>query len=516
MSTAVKNFAKGTVSTGYDAVATSIVLSTGHGSRFPSTFPFPIVWWNATDYADPADDSAVEVDLVTNRVGDTLTLTRGVEGTSASAKNTAGKTYKILAPITAEMWSSLSLQSLSQSFRGLTLRTHPDADAALSKVMLVRADAIVMDDGQEVRDWDRVVADIAVGGVGGLDTGAEANNAWYKVWAIYNGTTKALLLQRAKEYTLDEDLSAGEDGAHALRDAAARTKLAQGFQVDNAGPCEFVDVKILKTGTPTGQFWFTIESNAGGVPSGTVLATSDKYDVSRLPTGAIWFRMMFHTPPTLSALTQYHLVLQGNFTVSVSNYMSWRADTTAAAYARGSKAAYDGTTWTSDTDDDFTAQIYITTLDAAVVMPSGYTSKAHIGWVRNDSAGNFMEFVQIGKRASVGINTSPASSARNYLGSLTNPTLFHAAAFVPPTPCWVTLQADGSVATMGVIMCDAANLMVSDVDPTGFFDYRYSPATGTSGDRPIFPLGPVLIERQGIKAAVTSNTAYLWVGAFEW
>lgn len=518
MATPVTNFGKVTVSTGYDAAATSIVLSTGHGSRLPSTFPYPLTWWDASTYSDPADDPNREIVIVTNRVGDTLTVTRAGESTTASVKNVAGKTYKMVLGITKAMWDGLSTNSLSQSFRGLHLRTHPDSDKAAAQVMLVSAEAIVMDDGEEISNWSRVTAAITASGAGGLDTGAEINEAWYKVWAIYNrnSDTKNLLLQKAKDYTLDEDASAGEDGAHALRDATARTKLAQGFQVDNAGPCEFVDVKIYKTGTPTGNFWFTLESNSGGVPSGTALATSDKYDISRLPTGQVWFRIMFRNPATLSAATQYHLVLQGDFTVSAVNYMSWRADTTAAAYSRGSKAAYDGTTWTADTDDDFMAQIYVTTGDVAVVMPSGYTSKAHIGWVRNDGSGNFMDFVQHGNHVLLGVNTVPASSSRNYLGSAINPTIFQAASAIPPTPCWVSLRVDGSVATMGVVVCDAANLLISDVDPSGFFDYKYTPGAGLAGDRHLAVMDPVLIERQGVKIAPTSNTVYAWVGSFDW
>jgi hypothetical protein len=96
-----KNFAKATVSTGYDAVATSIVLSSGHGAKLP-TAPFNATWWNSTDYADPSDDPNVEVVRVTAISTDTLTVIRGQEGISASTKNTASKTYKMIAGLTAQ------------------------------------------------------------------------------------------------------------------------------------------------------------------------------------------------------------------------------------------------------------------------------------------------------------------------------------------------------------------------------------------------------------------------------
>lgn len=99
---AAKNFAKVQVSTGYDADDTSIVLETGHGARLP-TAPFNVVWWNASDYADPADDPNREIVRVTAITDDTLTVTRAQEGTSGSTKNTAGKTYLMIAGPTAKL-----------------------------------------------------------------------------------------------------------------------------------------------------------------------------------------------------------------------------------------------------------------------------------------------------------------------------------------------------------------------------------------------------------------------------
>jgi hypothetical protein len=98
----VKNFAKVTVSTGYNAAATSIVLTTGHGAKLPSV-SFNAIWWNSTDYTDPSDDPNVEIVRVTAISTDTLTVTRAQEGTSASTKNTAGKTYKMIAGLTAKV-----------------------------------------------------------------------------------------------------------------------------------------------------------------------------------------------------------------------------------------------------------------------------------------------------------------------------------------------------------------------------------------------------------------------------
>jgi hypothetical protein len=97
------NFGKVVVSTGYDAAAVTIVLGAGYGARLPSTFSYNLVWWNFTDFPDPSEDPNVEIVRVTNRVTDTLTVIRAQEGTLASTKNTANKTYKMVLSVTKKM-----------------------------------------------------------------------------------------------------------------------------------------------------------------------------------------------------------------------------------------------------------------------------------------------------------------------------------------------------------------------------------------------------------------------------
>ena len=110
-----KNFAKVTVSTGYDASATSIVLSGGHGAKLP-TPPFNATWYNSTDYPDPSDDPNVEIVRVTAIATDTLTVTRAQESTSASTKNTASKTYKMVAGLTAKTLNTDLITTSSDAY----------------------------------------------------------------------------------------------------------------------------------------------------------------------------------------------------------------------------------------------------------------------------------------------------------------------------------------------------------------------------------------------------------------
>lgn len=99
------NFAKVTASTGYAAGATSIVLESGDGALLPTTAEgdFNLVYWCSSDYYDPADDPDKEIIRVTARSTDTLTVTRGQEGTSAADHNTGGKTYQLILAVTEKM-----------------------------------------------------------------------------------------------------------------------------------------------------------------------------------------------------------------------------------------------------------------------------------------------------------------------------------------------------------------------------------------------------------------------------
>ena len=111
----VKNFGFVTVSTGHDASATSIILSTGHGDRLPNPAvdgEFNLIWYDSTNSPNPADDPLVEIVRCTARSTDTLTVTRSAESTSATTKNTADATYKMFLGVTAKTITDIPLIKL--------------------------------------------------------------------------------------------------------------------------------------------------------------------------------------------------------------------------------------------------------------------------------------------------------------------------------------------------------------------------------------------------------------------
>lgn len=140
----VTNFAKVLPSGTYAAGVTTITLSTGYGSKLPTTFPFPLIWWDDTTYpGTPEDDPNVEIVLVTNRVGDVLTVTRGQEGTSDVNHSTVGKSYRMALTLTKAMWDNIASQVFSrrQDFRlSLTAATPvTTADVSGASAVTIRA-----------------------------------------------------------------------------------------------------------------------------------------------------------------------------------------------------------------------------------------------------------------------------------------------------------------------------------------------------------------------------------------
>jgi hypothetical protein len=103
----VANFVQVQASTGYSSSATAITLQSGQGSKLPAA-PFNLIWWNSTDYPNPANDPNVEIVRVTNISADTLTISRAQEGTSATNKNTGGKTYSLVLGPTAKTISDIA------------------------------------------------------------------------------------------------------------------------------------------------------------------------------------------------------------------------------------------------------------------------------------------------------------------------------------------------------------------------------------------------------------------------
>lgn len=518
MAIPVKNFSLVTVSTGYTSGSTSVVLQSGHGSRLPNTFPFPLTWWNATDYAHAADDPNVEIISVTARSVDTLTIVRGQEGTSATAKNVAGKTYRMNLGVTKAMWDAL--QRPKEFFHGLQLQTHRDSDLAAHQVELVYVDSIIMDDGTELRndngEWSGKVADITVSGAGGVDIGAEQSDQWYDIYAIAKEDgTRALIIHSSKEWVTNTNYTGVDDASQGIRAHVnnSTVKAAQGFQVSESGVCPYIVARLHSVGAPTGKIWFTVETDNAGKPSGTIVATSRAYDVARLTPDAMDVRIPTKSSQTLSASTQYHLVAQGTWPISATNYVAWRMDGSAGAYAGGSKALFNSgtSTWTTDTDDDLIFGIGIEFNSGPLIYPSGYTKKCFLGWVKNDAGGNFLRFIQVNRQRRSAVISQADCLLTAFSGA---PEVIGTEALVPARAMIVVRMAITGTGS-GAVLAALGDVSATDISSTGLSSgAQVVLFAGVTTQIPTQFVDVVVMARSLM--AMGTPGGHLWVVGFEW
>lgn len=326
-------------------------------------------------------------------------------------------------------------------FRGLDIRTHPDADKAATKVQLLRLDQAVVDNGLSTSSWAVTTADLSTSGANGLDTGSEAASTWYELYGIHKSSdgTKALLFHRAKDNLKDEEYNADDTWADLRRSdgsPGSSTHLGQGFKVDTTGPCPYIDVEINRGGTlpANARVWLEIQSDSSGLPSNTVLVTSDLLDattVHNATADGAFVRFIFRVPYTLTAATQYHAVLTGDWAVGASNRIEWRIDSTSATYANGGATRKDtGTgTWSAFSGtQDFSFRVYIERNNTSVTMPSGYDGKILLGYVHNNASSNLVAFRQREKHVHPLVTQDIGAPG----GSGTAPILVDMAAYVPP------------------------------------------------------------------------------------
>lgn len=97
MTVKIKNAAFGTLAGNISAVQTLISLAAGQGARFPALTPGDWFWGTIVNAANVA-----EVVKVTVVAGDTFTVLRGQDGTTAAAFN-AGDRFELRAP--AALWN---------------------------------------------------------------------------------------------------------------------------------------------------------------------------------------------------------------------------------------------------------------------------------------------------------------------------------------------------------------------------------------------------------------------------
>lgn len=163
-------------------------------------------------------------------------------------------------------------------------------------------------------------------------------------WRFRTRTTTA--------YTTDVAQATAAAAGIALRDAAARTGLAQSFKPKHALPIARVALSLKKTGAPTGNIWVEIWSNSVGTPSAQIVSDSAVIDISTLTGSFASYNFDFTTPVPVVAGTTYYVVLQGDNAINGAAYATWE-NSGSNNYSEGSPFKEDGSAvWTANGTSD--------------------------------------------------------------------------------------------------------------------------------------------------------------------
>jgi hypothetical protein len=132
---------------------------------------------------------------------------------------------------------------------------------------------------------------------------------------------------------------------------ATTTYMAQGFKTSTTNACQYLDLLLLKVGTP-GTLTVRIETDTAGSPSGTLVDANATATIaaSAISTTTGWVTTKFTNSFTLVAGDQYHIVIRPSATADGTNYVKW-AGTTSNLYSNGSlkKSTNSGSTYAANT-----------------------------------------------------------------------------------------------------------------------------------------------------------------------
>lgn len=170
--------------------------------------------------------------------------------------------------------------------------------------------------------------------------------------------------------------------------------------------------------------------------------------------------------------------------------------------------------WVIRKPDGTTAGM-ISLSSSSPTMPSGYTFKARVGWIRTDGTANKypLSMVQMGRRAqykvAAGTNvTNMPIMASGSAGSTTTPTYSAVATgtYVPPTASQINVVAGGQA---------SGNILVAPNASYGAAGQSTNPAIISSGISGLGLPGSMVLESSNIYYASNVATAYLACSGWE-
>lgn len=446
-----------------------------------------------------------------------LGLARGGTNVDLSA---SGATHAVLAQNASHVISARVLDGsdigngiITQDFRDLQVRTHPDADKASLQVSVLRLTQATMSDGYQYNGLTLpLTANITVSGAGGLDTGSQTASTWYSLHLIGKSSTKnvadlALLLHRELDNSGDQSQLTNSTQV-GLNNSSAHALIGIPFTPSVTGIRPYMDLQLQGNGTPTGNVRVQIQTDNSGAPSGSVLATSDALNMTNLNTvaGGTRLRFIFRSPVSLTSGTKYWYVLVPSYATNASNFVGCSVVLSGSglSYYNGSSWSVLGTTsaWFVD---------FVQQHNAALTFPAGYDESCKLTYVYNQSGNVLSPFIALNKKIIFG-DTTNSALATALTG--TTPQFISIVQCVPPIPVtllgWVGNATTGDWAVMGTVPDGYQG--ISPIYPA-FIQRIIDPGTAGNIDAPNVFLP---VETQAVYCSVNAGSGYFYRSGFEW
>lgn len=220
---------------------------------------------------------------------------------------------------------------------------------------------------------------------------------------VSNNSTSAVISQTTDDDPID------------LRDSAGTYYIAQTFQPGTDYTITAVEVKLLKTGSPSGYVWIELWNTLSNEPSSLISgAISTKIKASDISGSATQYKFYLPKGISVASGTTYAVVINCDYSVDASNYITVRANT-GGGLTPGQ--AYTGTSagddWTGVGIDDLWIKLYQGTLVPVVLshlnqIPHGagayvYVPRSPTGW---DYSAAYIFTVHNGQWQLNGLDTS--------------------------------------------------------------------------------------------------------------
>ncbi len=186
---------------------------------------------------------------------------------------------------------------------------------------------------------------------------AQATNARYHInfqnSSVYAGGSYFYTTDGGASWIAQNSGNADLDMTFTLSATSGGQKLTQIFQIASGADIANATLYLRKYGSPTGTLTARIETVSGGNPTGTLVdvnATAT-YSEASLTTSFAQVTFNFAGVFSLSATTDYALVLQTDRSQSDTNYVAWGADISSPSYSAGSGKSYNGSSWDAESVD---------------------------------------------------------------------------------------------------------------------------------------------------------------------